>query len=249
MFEKREFLKDLLKQTTRLFNGHWLCFTVIVAVYIVPVILIDTFFWDNQGLILKLINKLSVNSLAVFDYGIYFILAILFFLTLAALIRAIGTAGAGGTPNVLESYAQGVRILDSYLWVKFLFVFKVLCWSLLFVVPGIVFGVLYNFSGMAAAVDGKRGMEALRDSRAIINANLSDYLYCVVLTLTVSVLMCVIGVIFLDSVMLSAGQGAQSLAGKGIGLLKIILIGVTGIYFLIFYYYLYVALRDRGRVR
>jgi hypothetical protein len=148
---------------------------------------------------------------------------------------------------VLASYAQGVRILDAYLWVKFLFVFKVLCWALLFIVPGVVFGVLYNFSGMAAAVDGKKGMEALRDSKAIITRNLSDYLYCVALVLTVSVPGCVTGITVLDTLIISANQAGQPWAGKGIDILEITLVAVAGIYFLIFYYFLYLALRDRAR--
>ena len=198
---------------------------------------------------MKIINKISVNSFAVFDYGIYAILAVLFFLTLAALIRAICVADGGGTPGILSSYQQGMRILDSYLWVKFLFVFKVLCWSLLLVVPGIMFGVLYNFSGMAAAVDGKKGMEALRDSKDIIARNISDYLYCVILTLTVAVLGCAVYIISLDTLLSVAYQTGHRLAGEVINIAEVALVAVTGIYFLIFYYYLYRALRDRGRGR
>ena len=249
MVKKRKFLKDLLKQAGRLFSGHWLCFTAIVAAYIAPVLLIDTFFWDNQKLILKLINRMSGNSYAAFNCGIDIIVFVFFFLTLAALIRAICVAGEGGAPGVLDSYAQGMKILDSYLWVKFLFVFKTLCWSLLFVIPGVVFSVLYNFSGMAAAVDGKRGMEALRVSKAIITGNLSDYLYCVVITLTISVLGCVICITQLDVLITSAYRAGQPMAEKGINILEYAVVGVTGIYFLIFYYYLYLALRDRGRSR
>jgi hypothetical protein len=247
MAGKREFLTNLLLEAAGLFKGHWLCLAATASVFIVPVMLINAFFWGNPELVLKIINTISLNSFAVIDYGIYVILIVFFLLTLAALIRAIGTADGGGTPGVLSSYAQGLRILDSYLWVKFLFVFKVLCWSLLFVAPGIVFGVLYNFSGMAAAVDGKKGMEALRVSKKIIAQNISDYLYSVIITVTISVLGGAACIMSLDILLSFFALRGQHILARMIDVLEVGLIAAAGIYLLIFYYYLYKALRDRSR--
>jgi len=245
MAGKKDFLINLSAASSRLYKRHWLCFSLIAAAYVLPVILTNAFFWGNSEFIMRIINKSSVDALTLFNYGICIILFVYFFLTLAALIRAIGLADEGGSPGVAAAYAQGTRLLDSYLWVKFLFVFKVLCWSLLFVIPGIIFGVFYNFSGMAAAVDGKKGMDALRVSRRIIAPNVPDYLFGVICSLTMAVMASALYILTMDTFIIFFTLRGNYFMASVVDFTEIAFVAAAGTYWLIFYFYLYKALRDR----
>jgi hypothetical protein len=240
-------INRLRDEAIGLFKRHWLCFAGITAFFAVPILLINKYFWRNQELVLRIINKMSINSFAVLDYAIYCILLIFFFWTLAALILAISKADRGGNPDVISSYSQALRILDSYLWVKILFVFKIFCWSLLLVIPGIIFGVLYNFAGMAIAVDGKKGKEAFVFSKEIIGTNLYDYLYCTIPVLAFLALFCAGFILYLDILIAYFSLIGNTFLAKGIDFLEIGLVAMTALFFLIFYYFLYKTLRDKKK--
>lgn len=73
--------------------------------------------------------------------------------------------------GVFEVYRQAAPLCGPYLRVILLALVKIVLWSLVLIVPGIVFGFFYSLANIIFIVDGKKGLEALRESKKIIKAN------------------------------------------------------------------------------
>jgi len=190
MSETKLFFNELCKKTGKLFIGQWSSFLGIFAIFIIPILLLYNYFWDNPILIHNLIEKYTLEVFTFADNVIYLFFFLFFLLYLIAVMKMIHAADQGKRMGVLAAYGQAFSIFYQYLRIKILYALKVLCWAVLFIIPGIVFGVLYNFSGMALLIDNKRGKEALILSRNIIKPNLSKYLAYVFLMLLILLVFC-----------------------------------------------------------
>jgi len=214
-------------------------------IFFAPAGLFYFYIWNNPFLIRKVFGAVPLWVAVITEYLTYIgaITYILHFI--ATMVKAIINADNGGQPKLIESFRRADRICAAYIWVKILFVFKVICWSILFVIPGIVAGILYNFAGMALLVDGKRGQEALQHSKEIIKQNFFDYLFSTVMMLTVLMLICAAFILLFDNLILIFVLQKIYFSAMLIDLLEISIILLSGIYFLIFYYYLYKDLQKK----
>ena len=249
LVENRELFKDLRKKTSSLFVGHWPCFIEMAGLFLVPVLIFKDYLWRSPWFVPLLVDTFSMHLFPAVVLFVKAVFVLYFLLFLAAVIKAIAQADRGGNPQAISSYRQAMGILDAYLWVKILFVFKVFCWSLLLVVPGIIFGVFYNFAGMALAVDGIGGVEALRHSKKIIKNNLSAYLLSVTAALSLFFLFSFVFLASLDTMIAFFLLQGNDLMAQAVDYLEIALVTMGGIVFLVFYYYLYQAIKGRGGYR
>ena len=71
--------------------------------------------------------------------------------------------------EIKKLYKDSKSLLWPYLGLSLLTAVLVLLWSLLLIIPGIIFSVFYTFAIYVFFCEGKRGMDALRRSRSLVS--------------------------------------------------------------------------------
>jgi len=237
--------KDLLRETFVLNRNHWLRFIKIVLIFFVPVEIVDNYFLKNSTSIQKSITEYSLITFIV-DNMINIFVYMFLLLCLIAVVKMIHASDQGKKQGTLYSYKQALGIFWPYLWVKIHYLFKVLCWAVFFIIPGIVFGVFYNFSGMTLLIDNKRGAEALILSQNIIKPNLLKYLSYMLQILISLLAACWLLITIFDSFILLLTLKGNIFMARMVDYMEIVFIAMAGFYFLTFYYYLYKDLKKEG---
>ena len=239
MSQKKQYQWELFGQSQRLFRKHWLLFARTALVFFIPFFLIDRYFWNNFLLRQDIIFGYSYDVYYLLYLAIAVFVGLFFFWYLASLIKCIESADGRKPLGVLQSYKQSWPQLRSYIFVKCLYLGKVLLWSLLFVVPGIFFGILYSLSGMALLIDGKRGNEALEASQQIIRPDFFKYLGHITLLFLILFAACTPGIIILDTLMYFLSSAGYFLIALWVSYVEIGILLSVSIFMVIFGYYLY----------
>lgn len=237
-------LKDILNPSTHLFRKHWVVFARVAAVFIIPLMLLYRCFWDNELFIDTFIQRFSLDAFYRMDNAAMAVTFLFFLLYLSAIVKTIQWADEGKPLSVVASYRWAWQTFRSYLWVKFLFVLKVALWSLLLVVPGIIFGIFYCLSGMAFVIDGKKGEAAFVHSRKIVQAHFMacvGYVSFIVLFLSA---VCASVVVLLDGFIVLVRLKGYFFLANLIDAVEVLTILASSVFLLVFVYYLYKDLRD-----
>jgi len=166
--------RDLLRKTGKLFWANWFLFLKVALVFFALFLFVDLFFWSNTLLRQDIILTFSFSVFQMVYWAVAVVVCICFFWFLAALIRCIQAVDQGEPIGVLKAYGSSLAVLSPYIYVKFLYLFKVFLWSLCLVIPGMIFGFLYCLSGMAMLIGGKKGGEALTYSKKLIRSQLIE---------------------------------------------------------------------------
>lgn len=77
---------------------------------------------------------------------------------------AAAMTAKGKTVTLGESFTAVLQAFPAYLWMYMIFTVKVLLWSLLFIIPGIIMFNRYLLAGTVFFAEGKRGNAAIRRS-------------------------------------------------------------------------------------
>ncbi len=88
-------------------------------------------------------------------------------LTTMAITVAAHGASEGELIDVVESYLISVGLLGPYVWTWALYSLIVLGGLILFIIPGMLWGVLYILAPYAVIIEGTSGRAALSASRAL----------------------------------------------------------------------------------
>lgn len=114
-------------------------------------------------------------NFAVAKFTIYAIAGILI---LAGLIVSVYSGAAvqaailllfkNGNSSIKELFERGQKIALGYIVVALLTALIVFGWTLLLVIPGIIFSIYYSYSQFAYVYEGKTGMQALRRSKQLV---------------------------------------------------------------------------------
>jgi len=88
-------------------------------------------------------------------------------LTTMAITVAAHRASEWEVIDVVESYLISLRLLGPYVWTWVLYSLIVLGGLILFIIPGIIWGVLYILAPYAVIIEGLSGRAALSASRAL----------------------------------------------------------------------------------
>jgi len=67
-----------------------------------------------------------------------------------------------------ESFKEAKPLIGSYFWLSILTVVLILLWTLLLIIPGIIFSIFYSFAVYAFVFEGKKGMAAIRRSKELV---------------------------------------------------------------------------------
>ena len=112
---------------------------------------------------LFIVQLLSVTGNVVL--GSVFLL--ICFLLLMPILGASVSVISKGT-GFLDSFQQGIRLFFPLLWVLILFEFVVIGGIVLFVIPGIIMMIGFFLSIFISVIEGKRGLNALLQSREYV---------------------------------------------------------------------------------
>lgn len=156
-----------------------------------------------------------------------------------AVVKTVESVDKKQPLEPLALYKTALADMGGYLVVALWVMVKVLLWSLLLVIPGVIFGILYSFATFAFLLDRKKGIEALQFSRGIIRANvwrfIGNSLAVGLITGSIYfVIKIILALIF--GVPAQSNPTLLSLTGQGLGN---IFNAVIGVYVFIFYYLLY----------
>jgi len=237
--------KKSFKNAIGLFIKNGFCFLKLFITFSIPLVILYIYFWDNQELIQKIIDHLTFSGFILIDNVINFAVLVYFLFYLVVVVISIHAVAQGRHSGVIESTRKALGTFDSYLWVKILSLFKILLWSLLFIIPGVIVGVSHNFSGMAVLIDGKRGKEALIRSQEIIKLNTKEYLISYFFILISAIIAWALITLNLDSFITFFKLNGNKFLAKTVICLEISLCMLVVSFFLSFYYCLYLALSSK----
>jgi len=245
--QDKKSLKFLLKDSLNLYINNFWKFISVAAIYYVPVFLINTYILINfnfrQIRILEDIEQFGVMAL----FGFSAILGL--FIFYIAFIQSIQIIENNAEFSVLSVYQHAFSLFGSYCWIAGIVIIKVFLWSLLLIIPGIIFSFFYTFAPLILILEKKTGTAALIQSKKVVKANFGKFLgnlFAALVIVLIIVLMC--------KFIINIWFGTYVIGSRAL----IPLIGYTisemieyamCLYVLIFQYYLYKDLRVRVQVK
>ncbi len=236
-------MKDIAIDTLHLFVKSWHVFNKhFKSFFWVAVIFVGSFFACFIGLFLigVIVEVLTANGQYLFyKANIFIVLIFVLIFSLwsvfynAVIIKMVERASQNQPIKLLDIFIQARAVFIPLLIVSCLVVIKVLLWSLLFVIPGIIFGLFYAFSQFSVVVDGARGQKALRESCRLIRPNFGDFIfkYASMFVLSLSFYF-----------LLRSSLSAVPIAGA---VLSFVVQFFLSIYLTIFLYYVYRGYKDK----
>ena len=133
----------------RTYGVAWQTFLLLFAIYAVL----------NQGL--------QLGAGVVPEAASWIIRFLALTLTTMAITVAAHRASEWEVIDVVDSYVMSLRLFGPYVWTWALYSLIVLGGLLLFIIPGLIWGVLYILAPYAVIIDGTSGRAALSASRAL----------------------------------------------------------------------------------
>jgi hypothetical protein len=110
------------------------------------------------------------GSMSGYILPVYLVLAVAFWYimlrTMTALFLYIKNHGK--EQEVWQVFANGKEIVWSVFFISLLVGIKVFLWTLLLIIPGIIFSVYYSLSSWSLIYENKKGNEALKRSKSLI---------------------------------------------------------------------------------
>ncbi len=147
----------LFSETWNEMQAH---FSLIASIMVVPVIL---YFAASLG-------KGMMTPQDMFSSGLVYVVAqlaggIILILATIGIIKQVKT---GWKLSVEDTYKVAMPYFWPLVWASFLSGLVVIGGAFLFIVPGIILGVMLSFSRIAVVVDNQRGMNALMWSKELV---------------------------------------------------------------------------------
>ncbi len=112
--------------------------------------------------------------------------------------------------EVKEIFNRAKKNIGGYFWVSLLTGILVMLWSLLLIIPGIIFGIYYTLATWVFFKEGKRGMAAIKRSKELIK----DYWWAVFGRLILVVILLLVATSIIQSVLpANSAQFAGNIIG------------------------------------
>ena len=240
--------KSIFRDAGSFYIKYFSRFLCLTFAFLLPFLIVDRFFFNNASLKSQLIRYSS--SFYKLFYGFVDIISVLYFLLyLVAAIKMVQALDENKYSNIQSVLRSANQSFLGYVHIKILTILKVLLWSLVFVVPGVIFGVFYSMSSLAFLVDGKKGAEALQFSRSIVRPSLGGVALDIFLVLVFLITLIFPPIYALDTLVEFFYIKDLLLFPEAIDALEILLIFMFVVFFLVYLYQLYKALRGRVLIR
>lgn len=167
-----------------------------------------------------------------------------FLLFSIAIIKKIKACDEAQELSPWTAYKNAKLLLGGFIIVMLWAFLKIALWSLLFIIPGVIFALFYSFAQMTFIFDGERGNNALKTSRDIIQPYFWEFVWK---SLVVMIMVLVISLIFSFVVERSfpLKTGYQPIV---VSTLENLFSGFLGVFPTVFGYFLYKDLKGRKSV-
>lgn len=158
----------MMDQTNKLFFAKWLHFADIAMITFLPWYLLNTFLFQNEDILESLSRVISVNGVIVL-YAIFMVGVILwsFYNSIAAFLLA-DLAYQKKMVHWTEVYKQALKKFLPVFCLKILCSVRVLLWSLLLILPGIYFGILYSMVGQISLFGAGDEKDFFKSSKSLV---------------------------------------------------------------------------------
>ncbi len=250
MVNETKSLRELLKESFSLFAGNIvrLLGVALAGVCLFLTATIVTIILMSLTAAFSGVKTQEAGIAAAALGGIFVFLLFLVFITIhilssIAMIKVVDTANRGQAIGVFEAYKQARLLSLSYFTAMILTVGKIFLWSLLLIIPGVIFGIFYSLYSFAVVVDGQRGNQALAYSAKIIKPQIWRCIGYYVLISAASVLL-FFACEYVVHQIFGVPQKGQFLLLPALGSLVIFVFnGIMGFYFFTFSYLFYEDLK------
>ncbi len=154
---------DIFRESWQIYKANFKAFFRVLLWPLIPIVLLA---------IINLIDETTQNKYVNYTVPIYLILiALSFIIGLWANIVLVRLIWSGVTHQTVDKklfYENSWRDTVPYLWVSIIVGFIVILGTILFIIPGLIFGLWYSLATFVFVIEGSRGYEALKTSRALI---------------------------------------------------------------------------------
>lgn len=155
---------DIFKKSWQIFKANYLVFWQIVAWLLAPAVLLGLLGLLDQKLGSAFLNYSVPIYLAL--SALAFIIGLWVNIVLARLIfNALRQTSVDKKILTREAWRDTV----SYLWISILVGLIALVGLILLVIPGLIFAVWYSFALLIFVLEGTKGYEALKKSKALVS--------------------------------------------------------------------------------
>ena len=157
-------VKDFFVNSWRTFGANWITFLVVAAI---PTAV-------SQALPLAMgMGPLSGEETSPVTIIIVAIVSLMvWILSTMALTMAAHKMSDGQAIGIWESYTLSLGLFWRYIWTSILYFLIVMAGSILFIIPGIIFAVMYVFAPYAVMIEGLSGGAALSRSKTLTRGRL-----------------------------------------------------------------------------
>ena len=154
---------DILKKSWQIFKVNWQEFTKVTAWLVVLAIL---------SALLSYFDQVTLFMFVSYTFPIYVAVSALVFVVglwvNIVLARMIWSALRQLPLERRKLAHDSWRDTVSYLWVSILVGVIVTIGTILFIVPGVIFGIWYSFAALVFVLEGVKGYEALKKSKSLV---------------------------------------------------------------------------------
>jgi len=168
-------LGQLLADSWGLISKNFLALASTVAVVYVPfcvfsfLLMFGSFAFQSKLDFLSPTRSVPVIIAFIILFAIFITFAfIALMLFTMAIIKQIQACDQKKALPVADAYQQSFPLFGAFCIVVLWVFVKVSLWALLFLLPGVVFALFYSFAQMTFLLENKKGVEALKESRDLI---------------------------------------------------------------------------------
>ena len=246
MSEGQKTLKHLLKESFDLFRENWQQFAVVTLLVYVPLQVFIVLYFVFFGIGPIGVTKTMPPQKALV-YLILSLCSIIFYLIYQiAIVRTIDSAKQKTNLSIASAYQEAFSLLGPYLAVVLRVALRVILWTFLLVVPGIVFGIFYSFANMAFLLDGKKGYGALVSSKQLVKPFfwklIGNSLVAALILIPVYIMIGALTTLFFGTY---TPEDANLPSVIGLGVANIVN-AVVSTYLFVFFYFLYQEFKKRA---
>lgn len=226
--------QKVFQQSEQLLGRHWLMLVGVLAVVILPTF---SFFY-----LLSILPESELMKTA--EPIVLLFMPILLFVLSIALTIAIHHLFSHGYVNIFVIYREAVCAIPGFLKVYFLCFLRIVFWSLLLIIPGIVSSINCSLAGLIYLVDNVGGQEAIRLSRGLVRRSFFKYVSGLSLIAFILIGSMFVSLYYLDGLLMKSSSGDVTLFVVTINAVEVLI--VAGVFLLthIFLYFTYQELKS-----
>ena len=157
---------ELISDSWNLYLKNWRKFLPFMLLTFLPTLILSALGTISLYLEMYLPSSSVASNIVIL---VVFVASMIFAVWVTiALTKTISDCVLAKPTQWKETFSASSDLIWPILLTSLLVTLSVIGGTLLFIIPGIIFAVWYSFSSYAVIVDGKKGLEAMRSSKALV---------------------------------------------------------------------------------